>query len=747
MRFLAGTPGAIRRVLTAKATDLGILVIAMEAKNVVVLGAGTMGSGIAAHLANVGLNVTLLDVTAQAARDAFERAKAVRPPHFFVPEIAARIRLGGIDEHLDWVKEADWVCEAIVENLELKRALFERLDSILKPETLVSTNTSGLQIALLIEGRSESFKKRLIGTHFFNPPRYLKLLELIPTPDSDPVVVATLTKFLEDRVARRVVPAKDTPGFIANRYGMWSMFLATHVTERLHLPIEAVDAITGPFLGRPRSGTFRLNDLVGLDIMRDIAANLRDRCPMDPHIKWLDHPSSLSELLEKGWIGTKAGQGYYRKEGKDLLAFDLETHAYRELIEPNLPSLKELAKLPLAERLRQGLDRKDEVGEYLRLYLVPALQYAATLMSEISHNAQDFDRVMKWGFGWEMGPFEMIDAIGPEKLGLKPTYEAGMVSASGGGRVPILDEPQYRTLNQYPLIEAAGQVMVRDLGDGVRAFSLNTKQGSVNPQSVADLNAFLDKTPESQPLVFTGEGKNFSVGFDLRFFLERIDSQDWPAIEEAILALQKLGERLEARPIVAAIQGYALGGGFELALSCPRMVVQCEAQVGLPEAKVGLIPTGRGATLVRLNNQSNAKHLATVCATLTEGVIASNAVQAQQLGYLRPTDVVCFHPDRVLHDAKQLALTKPVTSRPDWNAIVGPLTGMIDQAQNELKAKGVMTEYDEVVGDRLKQVFAKVTSYQDALDKERSAFHDLCTNARTRARVAHMLETGKPLRN
>ncbi|MEZ5163149.1 MAG: 3-hydroxyacyl-CoA dehydrogenase NAD-binding domain-containing protein [Fimbriimonadaceae bacterium] len=403
-------------------------------QNVCVIGAGTMGSGIAAHLANIGFNVTLLEQTREHAEKAFARAKDVRPPHFYVKSTAEKIRLGGVDQDLEWIREADWVCEAIIEKLDAKKALFEKIEPLLKEDAFISTNTSGLQIGLLSEGRSESFRRRFLGTHFFNPPRYLKLLELIPTEETDPAVVQQMTEFLEKDVARRVVLAKDTPGFIANRYGMWSMIYTVHVAEKLGLSIEQVDAITGPFLGRPKSASFRLNDIVGLDIMVDIAQNLIERCPHDPQIPHLATPKSIASLIEKGWIGSKAGQGYYKKEGNQFVSYDMVTGAYRERLEPSLPSLDALARKPLGERLREGLQLRDEVGEFLRAYLIPTLQYAVALKEEISHNVRDFDRVMQWGFGWEAGPFEMIDAIGAEHLGIeaKSFYSDGQIQDFAG---------------------------------------------------------------------------------------------------------------------------------------------------------------------------------------------------------------------------------------------------------------------------------------------------------------------------
>ena len=280
-------------------------------RKVCVVGAGTMGGGIAAHLTNLGFQVSLLDSSQTSAVNGLDRARAARPPHFYLPERASEIRLGTVQDNLEWASEADWVCEAIVERMDAKQALFAQLDTLISPDAMVTSNTSGLQISLIAQGLSDSFRKRFMGTHFFNPPRYLKLLELIPTPETNLEILGAMAVFLENQVARRVVPAKDTPGFIANRYGMWSMFHATKVAEMLHLAVEDVDTITGPFLGRPRTGTFRLNDIVGLDIMRDIASNLLERRPDDPRIQTLQLSDSMFSLLARGWIGDKAGHGYY----------------------------------------------------------------------------------------------------------------------------------------------------------------------------------------------------------------------------------------------------------------------------------------------------------------------------------------------------------------------------------------------------------------------------------------------------
>lgn len=727
-----------------------------SANNVCVIGAGTMGSGIAAHLANLGFQVSLLDLTKESAVAGFERAKAARPPHFYVPERSNEVRLGSIQDSQHWIREADWVCEAIIEKIDAKKALFEMIEPLLRMDAMISTNTSGLQIALLAEGRSPGFQERFVGTHFFNPPRYLKLLELIPTPATNPEAVKAMTAFLEDRVARRVVVAKDTPGFIANRFGMWSMFQAIHVAEHLRLSVEQVDAITGPFIGRPRSGSFRLNDIVGLDIMVDIAANLVARCPDDPHMGNFERPRSIQHLLGRGWIGDKAGQGYYRREGREMLALDLQNLAYRNKIDVDIASIQALAKLPLAARLSAALELKDEAGEFLRAHLIPTLKYAEYLREEISHNVLDFDRVMMWGFGWEMGPFAMIDALGPmvaraprpQESDSSPApafYDKNTLLTHEGKYVKMPDEPQYALLTAFPVVKQAATYVLRDMGDGVTAIGITTKMGVINPQLVDELTELVS-TPFDH-FVLASEAKSFSAGFDLTFFSSAIERADYLGIGVELAKLQKLSEMLERKKCAAAVFGHCLGAGLELALGCTTIVANAETSIGFPESKVGLMPGGRGTVLMRLYNQHSARRLAEVAVSLMEGTVASNPDAARALGYLRPTDVTVYHPDRLYTEAKrQVQLAQPWT-RPAFQRPEGPITGMIDRAQDEAVKRQGFSEYDRTIGEKIKAVFAKTQSYDDALELERREFVDLCNKALTHARIRHMLETGKPLRN
>lgn len=700
-----------------------------------------MGSGIAAHLANLGFQVTLLDQSRESCESGFERAKGARPPHFFVPETAQRIQLGAVSEHAESIQQADWICEAIIERLDAKRALFAQVEPLLKESAAITTNTSGLEIALLAEGRSESFRHRFLGTHFFNPPRYLKLLELIPTQDTRPEAVSAMSQFLENRVARRVIVAKDTPGFIANRFGMWSMFQGTHTAEKLYLSVEQVDAMTGAFIGRPRTGTFRLNDLVGLDIMVDIAKNLRERCVDDPHLATLDTPTTVSQLMSRGWLGDKSGQGYYRREGRELVAYDMETQAYRQRLEVSFPSIEALMKLPLAERLRQGLELRDEVGEYLRAHILPILDYAHYLKQEISHSVLDFDRVMQWGFGWEMGPFGMRDALGLDE---KPNYADGCQRDFEGSYVSLPAEPQFRSITDFPVEASFETFNVRQMDDGVKALAISTKQGSITPQLLREMNQFLDE--HTGPLVLTSESKHFSVGFDLRFFLEKIEAGTLEDIDHALKLLQDTAVRLSTLPIVSAVFGYTLGAGLELAFQCPVMAIDSEAKLGFPEVRVGLLPGGGGTAEMALRGTfAGAKGLVEHAKHLIQGSVTENADQGRAMSYVRKTDVTVYLRERLLSEAASLAASLTVPERAPWRPVEGPVSGMIDRLVDEMAKKDALTDHDLLIAEKIRLVMSKSTSFAGALEAERTHFVDLCPRALNR--VKHMLETGKPLRD
>lgn len=725
-----------------------------EAFHVCVLGAGTMGSGIAAHLANCGFKVTLLDLTRESAQAAFTRAQSIKPPHFYGPDSEARITLGGIDQDLDAVRTADWVCEAIIEKVDAKRALYAAIEPLLQPEAMISTNTSGLQISVLKEGRSADFRRRFLGTHFFNPPRYLKLLELIPTDETDPVEVKRVTNFLEERVGRRVVVAIDTPGFIANRFGMWSMIHAVHVAEKMRLDIEAVDMITGPFLGRPKSGSFRLNDLVGMDIMADIAGNLADRCQVDAFHANLTLPRSVQHLIANNALGQKSGRGYYMREGNSFSALDLQSLLYRDTIVPDLPAIKAVAKEPIGSRIRHAMQGTDDAAEFLRRHLIPVFQYADSIRREVCHNVHDFDSVMRWGFAWEMGPFEMMDAIGHDLIGVNP--EPYYRESSTGGSVkrelrshvgsyePITEPKQYRDLNAFKVTETHQNFEIQDV-DGTIAVCLKTKLGTITPDLVRELTPWVAKT--SQPFIIANAQRFFSVGYDLQFFVDRVAEEDFDGVDQGLAELHALCDLLRTKKCVAAVHGYCLGAGLEIALACSQIVAHPECQIGLPECKVGLLPGGSGAARMRVMSQSSAKDMVSMVKQLVLGYTSTCAADAKAHHLMRASDVVILHPDELVWQAREAAQSVAAEPKLEWANVEGPITGMIDQELAGMVQSNKITEYDATIGASIKEIFSKAKSWEEGLAREREEFLHLLHKGQTIARIKHMLENGKPLRN
>ncbi len=726
----------------------------MSTDRVAVLGAGTMGSGIAAHLANLGFDVLLFDLTKESVHAAFDRAQSSKPPPFYDHNAVTRVTLCSIEEDLHRIEEVNWVCEAIVEKMDLKRDLYARIEPHLRSDAMISTNTSGLEIKLLAEGMSESFRKRFIGTHFFNPPRYLKLIELIPTADTDRSTVDAYTLFLEDRVGRRVVVAKDTPGFIANRYGMWCLFQAIHTCEKLRFSVEAVDAMTGPFLGRPKTATFRLADLIGLDIMEDIAQNIQARCHSDAATNVLDLPQSVASLIEAGRIGSKSGRGFYERAGKEFLVYDFADGGYRQPEVASFPTIEELARKPIGERLRIALTRRDEVGEFMRAHLSPILEYAATIGSEVSFNVSDFDRVMKWGFGWEAGPFELIDRIGYEVLEgfwsaspLKkksPFYLDGApLSFPDQRHLPIKENPAFASVAAFPAVDTHDEWIVREDGEGGFIFEFRTKLNALNSKLISALTGLLRQNSGVR-ITLTNEGRAFSAGFDLTTLLRATEEGRLSEVESWLRDLQECCLLLREHSTVAGVHGFTLGGGMEIAMHCQKIVADPEAILGLPESLVGLVPAGGGTALMRHRSQGDAKLMAqafTLLATATK--VPASAAKKSLL--LRENDELIVNPDQLVYKAVH-ASPEPLP-KPVWLPAPPQAKGMIDQEIEKLRSNWTIGEYGLTIAEELKRIFTQPDSYEAALEMEREAFLRLLTRPLTINRIKHLLETGKPLNN
>ncbi|MEO7454183.1 MAG: 3-hydroxyacyl-CoA dehydrogenase/enoyl-CoA hydratase family protein [Fimbriimonadales bacterium] len=720
------------------------------ARNVAVLGAGTMGSGIAAHLANLGFDVTLFDLTLESAEAGLERAKRIKPPHFFGNDALSRVKLAGLDGPLDAIREADWVCEAIIEKLDAKRELYAAIEPLLRPDAMISTNTSGLEIALLSEGLSDGFRRRFMGTHFFNPPRYLKLIELIPTKSTDTKEVSKMTAFLEDFVGRRVVLAKDTPGFIANRYGMWVLMQALHTAEKLNFASEAVDAITGPFIGRPKTGTYRLADLIGFDIMEDICGNLTRRCQEDPYTDVLRTPASTAKLIGQGWIGNKAGQGYYKKEGDQFLTYD--GGSYRPRVEPELAALK--SKAPFGERIRAALQGKDEVGEFLREHLPAVLHYATYVGPEVSYNVRDFDDVMRWGWGWSMGPFAMIDAIGYDALKphikSTPLYEKTPFYGDGTAldlerltSAPMKNDARFVTPSDFELVKEGEGWAIREDAMGGHIFEFRKKMGAIDSIVVRALLEFLQEKPDRR-ITLASTGPAFSVGYDLQHILTTAEAGEFEAMRGDLRELQQAGLALQKARSACAVHGYALGGGFELAMRCRTVVAYAEAMLGLPETLVGLVPAGGGAAEMRKRTNGDAKQIAAAAANLIAGR-KFMAAGARKLEYLRGTDIIAVNPDSLLFNA--LHADRDERPHVSWTQAPPMVAGMIDTEIEKMRSTNEIGEYGAVIAGEIKHIFSKGASEAHAMEMEIESFLKLMGKPRTHLRIRHMLETGKPVNN
>ena len=718
-----------------------------------VLGAGTMGAQIAAHLSNAGYPVSLLDMSPMAARDGLERARKLKPDPFFTPETAARMRIGGFESDLEWIAHADWIIEAVIEQADAKRALLERVDTLRRPGTIVSSNTSGLSIAGLAEGRSDDFRRHWLGTHFFNPPRYLPLLELIPTPETAPAVVTAVREFADRRLGKNVVIAKDTPGFIANHVAMHGLVRIFETLATGKYTVEEIDAITGAAIGRPKSATFRTVDIAGLDILVHVSNDLAARLPHGRGAEFR-FPPFVSEMVKRGWIGEKAGRGFYERRKNDageteIWALDPQKMEYRPRQPVKLPSLDAAAPLSLPERMRKLFSGTDRVGEFLQATLPVTLRYVAEVAPEIAHSIDDIDRAMQWGYGWPLGPFEIADAIG---FGDKP-YRASRL-APAGAELEILRSARDR---QKVVASNAGASLV-DLGDGVLAVSLHSKMNAIGSDALTMLQRGAREASDNfAALVVVAEGPNFSVGANLMLLLLEAQEGNWEDIDAMIRSFQTstTGLRYSEVPVVIAPFGMTLGGGCEIVLHGDRVQAAAESYIGLVEVGVGLIPAGGGTKemLLRLGPEQAFE-------TIGFAKTSTSAPGARRLGYLRDVDNWTMSRDRLVFEAKQAALTRVQEgyrppARPADIAVGGDaIRATLDLGVHLAWRAGRISDHDAVIGRKLSWILAggslphaAKVSEDRLLDLEREAFLSLCGEPKTLERIQYTLKTGKTLRN
>ena len=722
----------------------------MITRAMAVLGAGTMGAQIAAHVANAGVPVVLLDLTADIARDGLKRARALKPDPFFTADAAALVATGGFDGDLSKLAAVDWITEAVVEQLEVKRALLERVDAVRRPGTIVTSNTSGISIAAIAEGRSDDFRRHWLGTHFFNPPRYLRLLEIIPTRETDPSVVERVSHFADHRLGKGVVVAKDTPGFIANHIGVYGVMQILRVLESGQYTIEEIDAITGPAIGRPNSATFRTMDIAGIDILADVAKNLH-----------LELPTIVSALVERGWIGEKAGQGFYKRDktatGSGILTLDPATLTYRARQSPKLPSLDAARSIEdPAERIKTLFNGRDKVGQFLRDTLRPTLEYTARVAPDIAYSTDDIDHAMQWGFGWEIGPFAIMNAIG--------------VGSGPEGRQSDLQILKAAKDCNRVVRKNAGASLV-DIGDGVLALEFHSKMNAIGGDTVQMMHAGVKEAATNfEALVVGNDAPNFSAGANLMLLLLEAQEGNWDDIDLMIRAFQGATQALRYAdvPVVVAPAGLTLGGGCEIALHGDRVQAAAESYIGLVEAGVGLIPGGGGTKemLARAVEGLPATHadllpfVQRVFETIALAKVSTSAADARRLGFLDEADRVTMNRERVMADAKAYALdrVREGYQRPTPRTAI-PVGGQGVLAALKLGVHlawraGHISDHDAVVGRALASVLAggslphrTTVGEQYLLDLEREAFLELCGERKTLERIQHTLKTGKPLRN
>ena len=760
-----------------------------------VLGAGTMGSRIAAHLANAGLPVVLLDIPASApiAAQAIEALRKSKPAALFDPSLAGRIVPGNFENDLALLADCDWVIEAVTENLAIKQALFEKVIPHLKPDAILTTNTSGLPIASIAFGMPPGIRRRFFGTHFFNPPRYMRLVEIIATPETDAAAIEAVSAFTDLRLGKEVVFARDTPNFIANRIGLFTMLEAVRLMQEEDLSIEEVDALTGTAIGWPRTGTFRLADLVGLDVMAHVASNFPERqLALAPFIR---------TMLERRWLGDKTGQGFYRKEkdsaGKEVrFALDWKTLEHRPASKPNLPSL-EMAKNAerLEERIRlllQGDTRKDKAARFHWRLLDALWNYAADRLPEIADNASSVDRAMRAGFNWEMGPFELWDAAGVrqtvERMQAASPVVERLLQAGGEGWYRANGrqcfDPVTGAWREVPVAEGVARVatfrasngVVRgnagaslvDLGDGVACLELHSKKNAIGEDIIRlvseTLRADGDAVRNFSAFVIANDGENFSVGANLMQILLAAQEGEWDEIDRVIRGFQRMTAAIKfcPRPVVAAPFSLCLGGGAEITIHAGRRQAHAELYICLVETGVGLLPAGGGCKEMTLRacDAAAPDALRRAFETVAMAKASTSAFEARRLGFLSDGDRITMNRERLLNDAKESALGiasagyAPPAPRADIPAPGESVLATLKLGVRMMREGEYISDHDVRVANQVAHVMCggKVTpgtpvSEQYLLDLEREAFLSLAGAKKTQERIAHTLKTGKPLRN
>lgn len=791
-------------------------------KKVAVVGSGIMGSGIACHFANIGLEVLLLDIVPNALTEIEEKkgltleSKVVRnrvvndhlanalksnPSPIYSQKFASRITTGNTTDDMSKIATCDWIIEVVVERLDIKKLVFEQIDKFRKPGTLVTSNTSGIPIHFMSEGRSDDFQAHFCGTHFFNPARYLKLFEIIPGPKTSQEVLDFLFEYGSKFLGKTSVIAKDTPAFIGNRIGIFGIQSLFHQVKEMGLTIEEVDKLTGPVIGRPKSATFRTVDVVGLDTLVHVANGIYDNCPNDEAHELFKLPDFINKMMENKWLGSKTGQGFYKKEGKDILSLDLDTLEYRAAKKASF------ATLELTKTIEKPIDRfkvlvkgKDKAGDFYRKNFSAMFAYCSNRVPEITEEFYKIDDAMKAGFGWENGPFEIWDAIGVEKAiammeaeGYKPAAWVTDMLISGNKSFYSVKNGKtcFYNISSKSQEEKPGQdafiildnireshkvwgnsdASVIDLGDGILNLEFHSKMNTIGGGVLTAINKAIDLAEKDyKGLVIGNQGTNFSVGANIGMIFMMAVEQEYDELNMAIKMFQDtmMRVRYSSIPVIVAPHGMTLGGGCEMSMHADRVVAAAETYIGLVEFGVGVIPGGGGSKEMAVRasdlfrkNDVELNVLQENFLTIGMAKVATSAYEAFDLGILQKgKDIVVVNKDRQIAVAKQVALqmadqgyTQPV-KRTDIKVLGKQALGMFLVGTNQMVAGKYISEHDLKIANKLAYVMAggdlsepTLVSEQYLLDIEREAFLSLCTERKTLERIQFMLTKGKPLRN
>lgn len=791
-------------------------------KKIAIIGSGIMGSGIACHFANIGVDVLLLDIVPRELTDT-EKAKGLtldskavrnrivndsltaslksKPSPIYHSSFAQRITTGNLDDDIAKVKDVDWIMEVVVERLDIKKTVFEKLEKYRTPGTLITSNTSGIPIHFMSEGRSEDFQKHFCGTHFFNPARYLKLFEIIPGPQTSPEVLSFLESYGEKFLGKTSVVAKDTPAFIGNRIGIFSIMSLFHAVKELDMTVEEVDKLSGPVIGRPKSATFRTVDVVGLDTLVHVANGIAENCKDDERLELFKLPEFIDKMMENKWLGSKTGQGFYKKVGKEILTLDLNTLEYREKKSARFAAL-ELTKSidKVVDRFKILVSAKDKAGDFYRKNFAALFEYVSNRIPEITDDLYKIDDAMKAGFGWEHGPFQIWDAIGVAK-GIEIMKAEGYAPAAWVNSMLESGSTSFYTVKEgatfaYDIpsqkqVKVPGQdafiildnirkskevfrnsgVVIEDLGDGILNCEFQSKMNTIGGDVLAGLNKAVDLAEKDfAGLVIGNQAANFSVGANIGMIFMMAVEQEYDELNMAIKYFQDtmMRMRYSSIPTVAAPHGMALGGGCELSMHSDMVVAAAETYIGLVEFGVGVIPGGGGSKEMALRASDNFKTgdvqlnvLQEYFLTIGMAKVATSAYEAFDLGILQKgKDVVVVNRDRQIATAKAYAklmaesgYTQPV-KRQDVKVLGKQALGMFLVGTDAMQHSNYISEHDKKIANKLAYVMAggdlsepTLVSEQYLLDLEREAFLSLCTERKTLERIQHMLKTGKPLRN